>query len=215
MLKNNTYLGTGTTLSSSYYLRNFYTSNRNARLASNRKSMDNSELTLADGMALRRAVKKLNSLEFTDEKDTDIRNSVKAFIQTYNHALASTSDSTDHTLKRTQKQLKSILREYSDSLDKIGVTVNDDGTLTQRDALFSTASLSKFEQLFSSGSDFIQRTSACAKRIERRSDALCITKQQQKLLENDTIADAQSLSGSTNSDALLPAGVGQNINVVL
>lgn len=223
-MASNTYAGTGITLSSNYYLRNFYVSNRNARTSSKRKDMDNSELTLADGMALRRAVKKLNSLEFTDEKDADIRSSVKAFIETYNNAINSTSDSADHTLNRTSKQLKSIAQEYASDLDKIGITVNDDGTLTRRDTLFSSASLSKFEKLFSSDSDFVQRTSSCAKRIERRSDALSITKQHQKLLENsakqadgtaDTTAVAQLISDGTDLDTLLNTGIGQNVNVVL
>lgn len=223
-MASSTYAGTGITLSSNYYLRNFYVANRNARTSSKRKDMDNSELTLADGMALRRAVKKLNSLEFTDEKDSDIRSSVKAFIETYNNAIDSTADSTDHTLNRTMKQLKSIAKDYASDLDKIGVTVNDDGTLTRRDTLFSTASLSKFEKLFSSDSDFVQQTLACAKRIERRSDALSITKQHQKLLENakkqtdgtaDTTAVAQLISDGTDLDTLLNTGIGQNVNIVL
>lgn len=220
----NTFAGTGTTLSSNYYLRNFYISNRDARTSSKRKGMDNSELTLADGMALRRAVKKLNSLTYTDEKDSDIRSSVKAFIETYNNAINSTSDSTDHTMSRTRKQLMSISQEYASDLDKIGVTVNNDGTLTRRNTLFSTADLSKFEKLFSSDSDFMQRSSACAKRIERRSDALFLTEQYRKRSENaagqtggtaDATAVAQFISDGTDLDTLLNTGIGQNVNIVL
>ncbi len=223
-MAKNTYIGAGTTLSSNYYMRNFYVSNRNARTPSKRKDIDNSELALADGMALRRAIKQLVSLKFDDEKDSDIRNSVKAFIDTFNNTLDSTSDSTDHALNRSMKQLKSIAQEYASDLDKIGITVNSDGTLTRRDTLFTTASLSKFEKLFSSGSDFIQRTSACAKRIERRSDALSVTEKHQKLLENtsnqtgstvDTTAVAQLISDGTDLDTLLNTGIGQNVNVVL
>ncbi len=223
-MTKDTYIGAGTTLSSNYYMRNFYISNRDARTSSKRKDIDNSELTLADGMALRRAIKQLGSLEFDDEKDSDIRNSVKAFIDTFNNTLDSTSASADHTLNRNMKQLKSIAQEYASDLDKIGITVNDDGTLTRRDALFTTASLSKFKKLFSSDSDFIQRTSACAKRIERRSDALCITERNQKLLQSnanqtgstaDATAVAQLISDGTDLDTLLNTGVGQNVNVVL
>lgn len=223
-MATNTYIGAGTTLSSNFYLRNFYMSNRDARTASKRKDMDHSALTLADGQALRRAIKKIGSLEFDDNNDSYIRNSVKAFIDTFNNTIDSTSDSTDHTLSRNMKQLKSIAQEYSSDLDKIGITVNDDGTLTRRDALFSTASLSKFEKLFSSGSDFMQRASACAKRIEHRSDSLTFTEKNQELLQNatsqsaaatDTTAVAQLISDGTDLDTLLNTGIGQNVNIVL
>lgn len=223
-MSKDTYIGSGTTLSSNFYIRNFYTSNRDARTASKRKDMTNSELTLADGMALRRAIKQLGSLNFDDENDSNIRSSVKAFIDTFNNTMGSTSDSTDHTLNRNMKQLKSIAQEYSSDLDKIGITVNDDGTLTRRDALFSTASLSKFDALFSSGSDFMQRTSACAKRIERRGDALSFTEKNQKLLQNaaaqtdnttETTTVAQLISDGTDLDTLLNTGVGQNVNIIL
>ena len=223
-MASTTYIGAGTTLSSNYYLRSFYVANRNARTSSARKEMDNSALSLADGMALRRAVKELGSLEFSDEKDSDVRGSVKAYIETFNNTITSTGSSSDHTLNRNMKQLKSITQEYASDLDKIGITVNDDGTLTRRDALFTTASLSKFEKLFSSGSDFMQRTSACAKRIERRSEALSITEKHQKLLENaakqtehssDATAVAQLVSDGTDLDTLLNTGIGQNVNIAL
>ena len=123
------------------------------------------------------------------------------------------------------KQLKSITSEYSDQLDKIGITVNEDGTMTSRDALFSSASLDKFKDLFSSDSDFMQRASVCAKRIQRRSDALELaTKNQelQKIAANKaaedvtgTTAVAQIVSQSVDLDTLLNTGIGQNVNITL
>lgn len=219
-----THMGTGTTLSSNYYMRNFYVSHRDARTASKRRDMANSELTLADGMALRRAIKKLGSYEFDSENDVDIRNTVKAYIDTYNNALSSTSHSTDRMLQRNMKQLKSIVQESSSDLDKIGITVNSDGSLTQRESLFSSAKLSKFEKLFSKDSDFMQRTAACARRIEKRSEALSLTQKNQHLSESaasqtnitsDIVTAAQQNSNHTDLDTLLHTGIGQNVNIVL
>lgn len=229
MGSNITFAGIGTSLSSNFYLRSFYTSNRTAGTASKRRQLTNSELTLADSMALRRAVKKLGTLEFSEENDADIRNAVKAYITTYNNAVTSTSHSGDRTLERAQKQLKSIAKEYASDLDKMGITVNDDGTLTRRDSLFSNASLSKFEKLFSKDSDFMQRTAACARKIERQSDNLILTEQTHKTQRtqkgaaaNDAgvtpaAAAAQPLSDGTGPDLdlLLNTGVGKNINLSL
>lgn len=193
-MSSTTYVGAGTTLSSSFYLRNYYISNRNASTSSKRGEMNTSTLSLADSMALRRAIKNLGISEFSEDNDADIRSSVAAYIETYNNTLSSALDSGDHTLTRNMKQLKAIAKEYASDLNKIGVTVNDDGSLTRRDTLFKSASLSKFEKLFSANSKFMQRTKACAKRIEQRSEALSITEQHQKLLNT---------------------GIGQNVNISL
>ena len=114
----------------------------------------------------------------------------------------------------------------------MGITVNDDGTLTRRDSLFSTASLSKFEKLFSKDSDFMQRTAACARKIERQSDNLILTEQTHKAQRaqggavsaaNDAgitpaaAAAAQPMPAGNGPDLdlLLNTGVGKNINLSL
>lgn len=227
-MANATYIGTGTTLSSNYYIRNFYISNRDAGTSSKRSGIGNSALTIADSAALRRAIKNLGSSDYSESQDTSIRNSVLAYIQTYNNTLSSASRSGDHSLERNAKQLKSIAKEYSDALDKIGITINDDGTLTSREFLFKSADLSKFKSLFSKDSEFMQRTSACAKRIESRSGSLKLAEENQKLktatakkaAAADTAPDtsttaAQLLAESLALDSLADTSVGQNINIVL
>lgn len=235
-MANNSYAGTGTSLSSSFYLRNFYTSNRDARTSSKRKSMDNTDLTLADGQALRRAIRQLEKSEFSETDDTNVRSSVLAFIDTYNNTLSSTSSSGDHTLERNMKQLKSLTQEYAKELDKIGITVNDDGTLTSRESLFGSADISKFQKLFSSDSDYMQRTASYAKRIERRSEALGISAKTQELkeiaankadsqtddssiaaiatLSSTSTTVAQIVAASTNLDET-DSSIGQNVDIVL
>lgn len=231
MATTDVYLGTGTTLSSNYYLRSFYQSNRDARTASKRNEMSNTELTLADSYALRKALKKLGSSEFNEDQDTSIRNSVSAYIQTYNNMLSSASDSSDSTLKRNAKQLKNITNEYAKELDKIGITVNDDGTLTGRETLLNSADISKFEKLFAKDSEYMQRTTAYAKRLVQRSQTLDATATQKRLKEiadrkanSSTATDdmvsgiaaaALSVSDSPDLNTLLGNGIGKNVNVVL
>lgn len=147
-MSNTAYIGSGTTLSSKYYLRSFYRSNREAGTSSKRREFSGNQLALADGRALRQAVRRLTSSDFSDDQDANTRNSVLAYIQTYNNMLSSAGSSSDRTLERSAKQLKNITSEYSSELDKIGITVNDDGTLTSRTTLFESADLSKFKELF-------------------------------------------------------------------
>lgn len=171
-MSNTAYIGSGTTLSSKYYLRSFYRSNREAGTSSKRREFSGNQLALADGRALRQAVRRLTSSDFSDDQDANTRNSVLAYIQTYNNMLSSAGSSSDRTLERSAKQLKNITSEYSSELDKIGITVNDDGTLTSRTTLFESADLSKFKELFSADAAYMQRTSTYAKRFASRGEAL-------------------------------------------
>lgn len=189
--------GSGTTLSSSYYMRNFYISNRDAQTASKRKAMDSAELSFADSLALRRAVRELGGSSFTDDDSSNIRSRVLAYIETYNNTLTSTSKSADHSLERSMKQMKSITNEYARELDKIGITVSENGSLKSRPALFGTADISKFEKIFSKDSDYMLRTAACAKKIERQSEALNLTARSQKSQKADSAAAILSLGGNS------------------
>lgn len=228
----NTNCGAGTTLSANFYLRKFYTSNMDARTSSKRSSIKNSELSFADSAALRRAVKKLGSFSYDDSQDDNLRNGVLAYISTYNNTLSSLSDSDDASLQRSMKQLKSLTKEYASNLDKIGITVNTDGTLTSRETLFKSASLSKFEKLFSKDADYMQRVSAYGKRIERRSEALVFEENQNLFRQNgtanstanksvsasdmpsDSTAAAEIVAASLGLNAIR-TGVGQNVDILL
>ena len=232
-MSNTAYIGSGTTLSSKYYLRSFYRSNREAGTSSKRREFSGNQLALADGRALRQAVRRLTSSDFSDDQDANTRNSVLAYIQTYNNMLSSAGSSSDRTLERSAKQLKNITSEYSSELDKIGITVNDDGTLTSRTTLFESADLSKFKELFSADA-------AYAKRFASRGEAL-VTSDNNLLMQKKNAAatgssatDGTTTSGATESpddgtattaaqivsqsldlDTLLNTGIGKNINIIL
>ena len=246
-MSNTAYIGSGTTLSSKYYLRSFYRSNREAGTSSKRREFSGNQLALADGRALRQAVRRLTSSDFSDSRhgndrcrDANTRNSVLAYIQTYNNMLSSAGSSSDRTLERSAKQLKNITSEYSSELDKIGITVNDDGTLTSRTTLFESADLSKFKELFSADAAYMQRTSTYAKRFASRGEAL-VTSDNNLLMQKKNAAatgssatDGTTTSGATESpddgtattaaqivsqsldlDTLLNTGIGKNINLIL
>lgn len=231
----NTYVGTGVTLSTNYYMRNFYASNRDAGKSSKRSEFSNHELSLEDGLALKRAVKSLGSFTYEEDNDTNIRNGVKAFISTYNNTISSLSDSSDRDLTRDLKRLKSLTKEYANDLDKVGITVNNDGTLTGRDALLGTVHLDKLEKLFSSSSDYMKHVTSYSKQIQTRADDLLNTDKMKavsarkktqaptKIPDENTDADAvpntgttaaaQIVNASMDLNTLTNSGIGKTINL--
>lgn len=110
-MANTAYVGAGTTLGTSYYMRRFYASNADARTTTSRSNLTNSTLTGADSHALRRAIRSLGSFTYDDDNETNIKNSVSAFISTYNNMINSSGASDDRTVKNTQKSLKNLTAE--------------------------------------------------------------------------------------------------------
>ena len=68
-------VSSGISLSTNYFLRNFYTNNQKAAKTSGRSGYSNVELSYEDSRALNRAAKRLSKSDFgsdTDEKDDDL-----------------------------------------------------------------------------------------------------------------------------------------------
>lgn len=188
--------GIGTSLSVAYFKRTFYSDNRDAATASKRTSYSRAGLAGADASALRRAAKRLRSFSYSENEDTSIRNSVSAYVDTFNNLVASAEKNGDRKLERTLKQMKSLNSEYEDALDDIGITVNSDGTLTARSSMLSSADISKFEKLFSKDADYIQRAGSYAKRLGSRLSALTDLEFQEK---NNAAQAADSTSASSSA----------------
>ena len=210
------YAGTGVSLSSSYYLRRFYSANTDAKTSASRKQYSNTALSNADARALRRAIKSLGSFTYDDDNSTNIRNSVSAFIDTYNNLLDSSGSSEDRRMQQTYKSMKKLTSEYADELDKIGITVSKDGTLKKRTDLFANADISKFEKLFSKDTDYMQRISAYTRRVQKRSETLDIEEKRAALLKQQQ-QNTSTLAATTftTSSGIPAAGTGNNVNVVL
>lgn len=239
MAVNAAYIGAGTTLSSNFYIRNFYRASANARANSTRREMSSHELTQADSAALRRAVKSLGRSEFVETQDEDIRNKALAYVETYNHMLSSSSGSSDDQIRRAMKQMKSLTQQYASELDKIGITVHDDGTMESREARLTSASLSKFEKLFSGDSDYMQKIATYSRKIERQSDELLTADAQRRSAaaakkaaakqtpDSSSNADpdaaagtaatsvAQIVAAEMDLDTLMHTGIGNHVNLIL
>lgn len=220
--------GTGVSLTISFYKRNFYSDNRNAATSAKRTNYSHTELANADTSAIRRAVKKLRSFTFDEDSEINIRNSVSAYIDTLNNLMTSGKKTGDKHVERYLNSLSSLNSKYEDELDDIGITVNSDGTLTARSTMFSSASISKFESLFSKDSDYMQKVDSYAKRLQKRTSLLQDTEIRQKNLQaaasGSTGTASSATSAATEAAALVTSalqleqnknGIGTSINLYL
>ena len=167
--------GTGTSLSASYYLRNFYTANRNAVTSSKRKEMTGGTLSQADATALHRAAKKLRNFNYEDDTtdSANIYGSVNAFIQVYNNTLSSGNKTDDASLNRYSRYLKSLSKEHSSELSRIGITVNSDGSLSAN--LLKSAKVSKVKTLFADDAEYITKVSRYSKKMAEKADSVVLS----------------------------------------
>lgn len=66
-----TRVSSATNLSATYFMRNFYSNNRDAMKSSKCKEYSITELAYDDSTALHRAAKKLKNYKYSDDENTD------------------------------------------------------------------------------------------------------------------------------------------------
>lgn len=155
---------TGISLTANYYMKNFYRYNRNAFKASDRKEYSNTELSYEDTRALKRALSKLDDFNFDEfDNEENLRNTIKAFAETYNLTMESTSVENSDTY-RLNKQLKELTAKYGDKLEDIGITIQDNGKMKVNHNIFEGASLTELKEVFNKEGDYMRNM----KRITRR-----------------------------------------------
>lgn len=157
-------VSSGVSLSTNYFLNNFYENNRSVSKSSGRSDYTKLELSYEDSRALTRAAKHLLKNDYgsdTDEKDTAIsdttRSALTAFVDTYNNTVDSSKTSTDHDTKYQLKKMKAYLHKYSDELEHIGISMESDGKLKINEDLLKTAKNSKVRKIFSSDQEFSKK----------------------------------------------------------
>lgn len=158
-----------TALTSTYYMQNFYRSNRNAIKTSYRKDYNQTELTYEDSRALKRAASKLASFDYSEEENGDnIVSTIKAFADTYNYALESSSNKDSDTY-RQNRQLKALSQKYGEDLEDLGITIEEDGKLTISENILKASSFEDVKKVFSEESEYVKGIRTIAKRMNAQS----------------------------------------------
>lgn len=162
-------ISTGITLTSDFFLKNFYKYNRNVIKSSARSSYSKTELSYEDSRALKRAVAKLASFDYSEtENEDNIESTIKAFVKTYNYTIESTS-SKDSDTYRQNRQLKALSQKYSKELKNLGITVEENGTLSVSDNILKNSSMKEIRKVFSEESDYVQKVRNIARRMNNSS----------------------------------------------
>lgn len=162
----------GISVTNSLSLRLFYHSFSSVASGSKRISASTGTLSMADASALRNAVRKLQDFKFEDATKAQIQEKLKAFTDTMNNALTSASKygRTDTSVKNAAAKLKRLNSEYSSSLQKIGITVEKDGTMSLYENASKNYSVEKFSSFFDEDSKYLKEVYDAAKKITRKVD---------------------------------------------
>ena len=163
-------ISTGLTLTTDYFMRNFYQNNREACQRNGRGNYSRLELSYEDSRALSRASKRMISTDFgTDEdEDTEIDETmisrIKAFAETYNNAIDSANPD-DNETKHYLKKLKALGKSHAEELGELGISIERDGKLTIDESLLKMVDSSKVRKAFSETNDFTTQSLQISKRL--------------------------------------------------
>lgn len=155
-----------------FYLRNAYSKNRNARKEDYRISQNNNTLVQADSEAVKKVSKKLRELDYDTDHSTEIIQTTKAFIETYNNLIKSSGSSDNNTIASLKKQLSKMTKEEKDTLSSIGIEIKSNGELKLDEKTFGECKPSKIAKIFSSDNTFTQSVRSYASRIYKLSNQL-------------------------------------------
>lgn len=159
-------------VTNSLSLRLFYNSYSSVSHGTARNSSPTGTLSMADASALRIAIRKLQDYDFEGSTDAMTQEKLKAFTDTMNNAItsATTYGKNDTSVKNAVNKLKNINSEYASELQKIGITVNKDGTMSLYENAAKNYSAKKFDNFFTEDSKYLKDVYEVAKRITRKVD---------------------------------------------
>lgn len=93
----------------------------------------------------------------TDDND-DILDGLKSFVSDYNSVIKSVSKSGDSNTVQAGERLKNQTAVYGASLEKIGIDIGEDGTLSIDEDLFKNADMTDVKSLFTGTVSFGKNT---------------------------------------------------------
>ena len=188
-------------ISATSVLRRAYAGNVYFKDENYRKNSSNHEVVSADRKAMVRALKRLGDLDFdsTDEDDTKaIYNTVSSYLDIYNNAVSSAADSNSSDIRRTGKEMKALMKEYSSSLEAIGIQVKSDGTVKIDKSELQKATNSQASRIFGND-DYISGMNKLMKKLRNQVNREAPVQEVQK--------------ESVKNNSLSSETVGRNLNL--
>lgn len=155
-----------------FYLRNAYSKNREAINSDFRATQPNNTLVMADSDAMKKISEKLRKLTYDSDNGTEVLQTTKAFIETYNNLLETSGGSENGSIARLKKQFTNMTKEEKDALESIGIEVKGNGKLELDKEVFAKCKPSKIEKILATENTFTKSMKTYASRIYRISSQL-------------------------------------------
>lgn len=200
-------MGISVSLPSDYYLRKFYTQNRQMRLSRDRNGFSNSQLVEADSAALRKAINNIEDIDYDDISRENLYSRVKAYTDTYNNLVDSGADSGSNDVTRKNNKIKTLTREQKEDLKAIGITLKSDGSLKIDSKKFNEASLKNIKKVFSKDNSYLEDVKRSTVQVNRL----------QKQYNQRSVVSTVNIGGSTTviseADIISESLTGSNIDL--
>ena len=159
-------------------LRNLYTDNRAYGTKSGRENASALSLAKADANAVGKGILSLGKFNYgsegkeaTDSEKKALGNKLRAFVDSYNLTLDSTSGSKDRDAMKITKNMKKLVEKYKDELGEYGISVKSGGYLALSSSATDNLSFKTFEKKFGKDSEFMKELSKYDKQLSRHFDA--------------------------------------------
>ncbi len=159
-------------MSYDFCIRNYYSQNRDAYKETFRTNAKKGTLMKADSSALSKIAKALRDLDYSEDNGENIYNNVKAFVNTYNNLISSTSSSDNANISRNQSLLKKYTKENSEELEKIGITVSSSGKLELDKETLLKCKPAKVGKILAKDSEYMNNVKFYAGKIYKSSNKI-------------------------------------------
>lgn len=179
-----------------YFLRNIYSSNRDARKAGTRESLSNKNLLIADSDAMKKITTKLRDIEYSSDNATEILDNVKLFMETYNNLVDSTGSSDAENITKLKKQITHLTKENKEELEELGFSIGANGKLTMDKTKFGSCSPSKIERFFGSNSDYMNSIRSYAIQTKRAAGRIIEPMELENESKKKTSNPAETIPGT-------------------
>ncbi|MCR4901898.1 MAG: flagellar filament capping protein FliD [Butyrivibrio sp.] len=101
-----------------------------------------------------------------DYNTSKITSAVKSFVSDYNSLIKSASKVTDSTVSTRASYMQKVTSNYEDALSQIGITLNDNGTLSVDSDKLSSSNMEAVKSVFGGSSGYAYQVSSAASLIE-------------------------------------------------
>lgn len=185
-----------------------YSGNTLFRDENYRKNRKGHDLVSADRKALSRALDQLGTLDFDTEEQTDtknIYNTITSYLDVYNNAVSSTTNSGKSQIERIGKQMRALMKEYDQELSDIGIDIKSDGTVKVNTTELKKATTVKVAKVFGND-EYISDMSRLMKKLRNQVNRYMAG-------DTATATTTKKQTDTTKNSALESETVGSNLNL--